>query len=90
MTTKPITPADRLAAAHTSVLVEIIGRALPAPAAVFIGAGAVALVAAMLLVLVVVRPRVDGTPRGSYLHWAQCTPDEVLADLAEPTGQAGI
>ncbi|MFI0062491.1 Pycsar system effector family protein [Streptomyces virginiae] len=36
----------------------------------------------MLLVLAIVLPRLGGDTRGSYLHWATCTPEEVTADLA--------
>lgn len=58
------------------------GAALPWPAAVLVGAGAVGLVAALVIVLTAVRPRLDAAPRGSYLYWARCTPAEVLADPA--------
>ncbi|MDT9686395.1 DUF5706 domain-containing protein [Streptomyces sp. TRM76323] len=71
-----------------ALVATVPGRDLPPLAAVCVGAGTVGLVAAMLTVLVVVRPRLDGEHRGSYLHWARCTPDQVLADLAAPTGQA--
>ncbi|MFJ5099063.1 hypothetical protein [Streptomyces sp. NPDC088557] len=41
-----------------------------------------ALAAAMLLVLLIVRPRLGGDVSGSYLHWATCTPREAAADIA--------
>ncbi|MFJ4745417.1 Pycsar system effector family protein [Streptomyces sp. NPDC088775] len=66
-----------------AVLVAVVpGHDLPAFAAVLVGLGAAGLVAAMIVVLLVVRPRLGGANRGSYLHWAQCTPEEVVADLA--------
>ena len=66
-----------------AVLVAAVpGQDLPVPAAILVGLGAVGLVAAMLVVLLVVRPRLGGNTRGSYLHWATCTPEEVRADLA--------
>ncbi|MFD4178154.1 Pycsar system effector family protein [Streptomyces anulatus] len=66
-----------------AVLVAAVpGRDLPIPAAILVGLGAVGLVAAMLVVLLVVRPRLGGNTRGSYLHWATCTPEQVRTDLA--------
>ncbi|WP_415961980.1 Pycsar system effector family protein [Streptomyces sp. 021-4] len=66
-----------------AVLVAAVpGQDLPLPAAILVGLGAVGLVAAMLVVLLVVRPRLGGNTRGSYLHWATCTPQQVRADLA--------
>lgn len=65
-----------------AVLVAAVpGHDLPAPAGILVGLGAVGLVAAMLVVLLVVRPRLGGNARGSYLHWATCTPEEVRADV---------
>ncbi|MGW2599532.1 Pycsar system effector family protein [Streptomyces klenkii] len=65
-----------------AVLVAAVpGRHLPAGAATLVGLGAVGLVAAMLVVLLVVRPRLGGDTRGSFLDWADRTPEEVLADL---------
>ncbi|MFF3547615.1 Pycsar system effector family protein [Streptomyces platensis] len=79
------TKASTLLAAFAlplAVLVAAVpGHSLPRAAAALTGLGAVGLVGAMLIVLLVVRPRITGTPRGSYLYWATCTPDEVLADL---------
>ncbi|MEV3858461.1 Pycsar system effector family protein [Streptomyces sp. NPDC050095] len=40
------------------------------------------LIAAMLVTLFVLRPHIGNTTQGSFLHWATCTPDEALADLA--------
>lgn len=64
------------------------GRTLPGTSAVLVGLGTVGLVAAMLVVLIVVRPRLGGAARGSYLYWALCTPEEVVEDLLDPGNQA--
>lgn len=65
------------------------GRALPTAAALFVGTGTVGLVAAMLVVLLVVRPRLGGAARGSFLYWSLCeTAEEVLKDLEVPETQA--
>ncbi|MEW1723867.1 Pycsar system effector family protein [Streptomyces sp. NPDC093109] len=65
-----------------AVLVAVVpGRDLPAAAAVLAGTGTIGLIAAMLIVLLVVRPDITGRPRGSYLYWADCTPAEVVEDL---------
>ncbi|MFD9819082.1 Pycsar system effector family protein [Streptomyces violascens] len=66
-----------------AVLVAMPGRQISTAAAVLVDLGAVGLVAAMLLVLLVIRPRLGGDVRGSYLHWATCTtPEQIAADLA--------
>jgi hypothetical protein len=66
-----------------AVLVAAVpGRSLPALATALVCLGVGGLVAAMLVVLLVVRPRLSGHARGSYLHWATCTSEEVRADLA--------
>lgn len=72
-----------------AVLVAAVpGHDLPTAAAVLVALGAASLVAAMLVVLLVVRPRLGGNTRGSYLHWANCTPEQVRADLAtDPTAE---
>ncbi|WP_405776008.1 Pycsar system effector family protein [Streptomyces sp. NBC_01538] len=61
------------------------GHALPRAAAVLVGAGVVGLVAAMLVVLLVVRPRLARAARGSFLYWAECTPEGLLKDLQNPS-----
>ncbi|GAA0454298.1 Pycsar system effector family protein [Streptomyces olivaceiscleroticus] len=72
-----------------ALVAAVPGRDLPAPAAVLIGAGTVGLVAAMLVVLVVVRPRITGHAPGSYLRWAECaTEDEILQDLTTAESRA--
>ncbi|WP_258177184.1 Pycsar system effector family protein [Streptomyces solincola] len=40
----------------------------------------------MLAVLLVVRPRLSGRRPGTFLHWAQCSDAELLADLTAPAG----
>lgn len=72
-----------------AVLVATVpGRSLPTAAAVLVAVGTVGLVAAMLAVLVVVRPRLKDAQRGSYLYWCRCTPEEILTDLGSPDDQA--
>ncbi|MFJ4879933.1 Pycsar system effector family protein [Streptomyces sp. NPDC088745] len=66
-----------------AVLVAVVpGKEITTAATVLIGLGAAGLVAAMLVVLLAVRPRIGGTTRGSYLHWATCTPEQLRADVA--------
>ncbi|MER7050496.1 Pycsar system effector family protein [Streptomyces jumonjinensis] len=66
-----------------AVLVAVVpGRNLPTASTVLVAIGALGLVAAMVVVLLVVRPRISGAPRGSYLYWADCTADQVLEDVA--------
>ncbi|MFD3622580.1 Pycsar system effector family protein [Streptomyces sp. NPDC058676] len=65
----------------------LLGKDLPVAALVASGVGVVALVAAVVLGLMVVRPRF-GSPngvqdKGSFVYWADCTDDEVAASLAE-------
>ncbi|MFJ2589729.1 Pycsar system effector family protein [Streptomyces sp. NPDC087538] len=72
-----------------AALVAVIpGRALTGWPAALTGIGAVGLFAAMLVVLGVISPRVDGAPRDCFLHWAQCTPESLTEDLTNPTDQA--
>ncbi|MFI2207672.1 Pycsar system effector family protein [Streptomyces sp. NPDC020192] len=71
-----------------ALVAAVPGRALPGASAALVGLGTVGLVAAMLVVLVVVRPRLGGAARGSYLYWSLCTPEEVVADLQVPENQA--
>jgi hypothetical protein len=71
-----------------AVLVTAVpGHTLPRTAAVLVGAGVVGLVAAMLVVLLVVRPRLARAARGSFLYWAECTP-EVLLNPSDHTARA--
>ncbi|NUK94005.1 hypothetical protein HRW16_19640 [Streptomyces lunaelactis] len=71
-----------------ALVAAVPGRHLPGASSVLVGAGTVGLVAAMLVVLVVVRPRLGGAARGSYLYWSLCTPEQVVKDLQEPGNQA--
>ncbi|MER5873397.1 Pycsar system effector family protein [Streptomyces sp. NPDC002044] len=71
-----------------ALVAAVPGKALPGLSAVLVGTGAVGLVAAMLVVLIVVRPRLAGHARGSFLYWSLCTTDELLADLEAPADRA--
>ncbi|MEU2391940.1 Pycsar system effector family protein [Streptomyces sp. NPDC007369] len=64
------------------LIATVPGHDLPGAATVAAGIGATALAAAMLLVLLIVRPRLGGDVTGSYLHWATCTAEEAAADIA--------
>ncbi|WP_328742153.1 DUF5706 domain-containing protein [Streptomyces caniferus] len=66
-----------------AVLVAVLpGRELPAAGTVLAGIAVAGMVAAMLSTLRVLQPHIGNATQGSFLHWANCTPDEVLADLA--------
>lgn len=71
-----------------ALVAAVPGKPLPALAAVLVGLGTVGLVAAMLTVLLVVRPRLGGAARGSYLYWSLCTEEELVDDLQAPKEQA--
>jgi hypothetical protein len=71
-----------------ALVAAVPGHALPPAAAVLIGAGTVGLVAAMLVVLLVVRPRLTGAARGSFLYWSLCTPEDLVKDLQNPSDRA--
>ncbi|MGN7139140.1 Pycsar system effector family protein [Streptomyces pseudogriseolus] len=71
-----------------ALVAAVPGKALPGASAVLVGVGTVGLVAAMLVVLLVVRPRLGGAARGSFLYWSLCTADELLADLQAPADRA--
>lgn len=71
-----------------ALVAAIPGYALPGLASFLVCAGTVGLVAAMLVVLLAVRPRLGGAARGSYLYWSLCTPNELVEDLKTPTNQA--
>ncbi|MCX4482233.1 DUF5706 domain-containing protein [Streptomyces cellulosae] len=71
-----------------ALVAAVPGKTLPGLSAVLVGVGTVGLVAAMLVVLLAVRPRLGGAARGSFLYWSLCTADEVLADLQAPTDRA--
>ncbi|WP_330335769.1 DUF5706 domain-containing protein (plasmid) [Streptomyces sp. NBC_00536] len=67
------------------LVASIPGHPVTGLAAALIAAGAVGLIIAMLLVLVVVRPSLGGAVPGTYLYWATATPEEVIQDLQKPT-----
>jgi hypothetical protein len=64
-----------------------LGQHLPTAALIAAGVGVVALVAAVVLGLLVVRPRLgtpNGNDRSSFVYWATCaTDDDLAASLAE-------
>jgi hypothetical protein len=70
------------------LLAAVPGRGLPTHATVLIGLGTAGLVAAMLVVLFVVRPSITGVRRGTFLYWARCTPQEAAADVAAADSQS--
>lgn len=66
-----------------AVLVAVLpGRDFPAAGTILAGVAVAGMVAAMLATLRVLQPHIGNATQGSFLHWANCTPDEVLADLA--------
>ncbi|MCC2278905.1 DUF5706 domain-containing protein [Streptomyces sp. ET3-23] len=66
-----------------AVLVAVLpGHELPLAGTVLAGIAVAGMVAAMLATLLVLRPHIGNATRGSFLHWAECTAEEVLADLA--------
>ncbi|MGW3253541.1 Pycsar system effector family protein [Streptomyces fungicidicus] len=68
-----------------AALVAVVpGHDLPPVVGLLVGAGAVGLIAAMLVVLVVVHPRLSGAARGSFLYWSLCSPDDLVKDLQTP------
>ncbi|PNG21057.1 Pycsar system effector family protein [Streptomyces cahuitamycinicus] len=71
-----------------ALVAAIPGRTLPGASGLLVGIGTVGLLVAMLVVLFVVRPRLGGAARGSYLYWSLCTTEELVADLKVPTNQA--
>ncbi|OII68329.1 hypothetical protein BJP39_00570 [Streptomyces sp. CC77] len=66
-----------------AVLVAVLpGHDLPAIGAALAGLAVAGMVAAMLITLFALRPHIGNATLGSFLRWAECTADEVLADLA--------
>lgn len=83
-----ISKADSKAAALLSaggILATALGLITtgdhPNPAAM--ATAAVTLAASLILSALVIRPRLAGTDRASFLHWATVAPDELAAELAE-------
>jgi hypothetical protein len=69
-----------------AIVATVPGHHVSPTAAALLGIGALGLLTAMLVVLLVVRPRITGAPRGTYLYWAYCTTEQVLEDLHDDTG----
>ncbi|MFE5847771.1 Pycsar system effector family protein [Streptomyces niveus] len=69
-----------------AVLMGVVPNAdLSGPVAVLAGLGVLLNLAAMIAVLLVIRSRF-GSPaaaRGSFLHWATLTPEELVEELAQ-------
>ncbi|MGI5262454.1 Pycsar system effector family protein [Streptomyces angustmyceticus] len=73
-----------------ALVAAVPGHPLPGLSAALVGIGAIGLVTAMLVVLVVVRPRLSGAARGSFLYWSLCvSPEAVVEDLRNPGDRAG-
>ncbi|WP_329021047.1 Pycsar system effector family protein [Streptomyces sp. NBC_01601] len=69
-----------------AILVGVVPNAdLSGPVAVLVGLGVLLNVAAMVAVLLVIRSRFGRpeTTRGSFLHWATLTPEELVEELAQ-------
>ncbi|MFI9206404.1 Pycsar system effector family protein [Streptomyces sp. NPDC053048] len=70
-----------------AVLVATIpGHHLPPAAAVLVAIGALGLAAAMIAVLLTIRPRITGAPRGTFLYWATLDPSrpqDLIDDLLD-------
>ncbi|MYS39124.1 hypothetical protein K388_07457 [Streptomyces sp. KhCrAH-43] len=69
-----------------AILVGVVPNAeLSEPVAVLVGLGVLLNVAAMVAVLLVIRSRFGRpeTVRGSYLHWATLTSEQLVEDLAQ-------
>lgn len=73
-----------------SVLVAalaLLGHQIPAAALAFAIVASIALIVAVMLALLVVRPRL-GAPNGvadrsSFVYWAKASPEEIAAGMAE-------
>ncbi|MCP9205517.1 Pycsar system effector family protein [Streptomyces sp. NEAU-Y11] len=63
------------------LVVAVPGRHLDPVTSALTGLGAAGLIAAMLVTLDVIRPRIGGPVRGGFLHWATCDPGDVAASL---------
>ncbi|MFD3889988.1 Pycsar system effector family protein [Streptomyces microflavus] len=69
-----------------AILVGVVPNAdLSGPVAVLVGLGVLLNVAAMVAVLLVIRSRFGRpeTIRGSFLHWATLTPEELAEELTQ-------
>ncbi|MEU4507578.1 Pycsar system effector family protein [Streptomyces sp. NPDC024089] len=72
----------------TVLIATVPGRDLPPTSSVLIKAGAIGMVLAMLIVLVVVAPQMSRASRGGWVYWASCTPDELKEDLRSSASRA--
>ncbi|MFC9431496.1 Pycsar system effector family protein [Streptomyces sp. NPDC056987] len=65
-----------------AILVDKVpGGHLTTVGTILVSVGTIGLIGAVLLVLLVILPRISGAPRGSYLYWAHCTPEQLVEDL---------
>ncbi|MEE1943050.1 Pycsar system effector family protein [Streptomyces sp. TRM 70361] len=71
-------------------LASLADTGLPTAAKVFGALAVVALGAAAVLLLLVVRPRLDGTDRASFPHWAQLDEDGIRACMDGDTRPAQV
>ncbi len=71
-------------------LASLADKDLPTPTKV-LGVAAVAVLgAAAVLLLLVVRPRINGSDRGSFPYWARLDEDEIRASLTGDTRAARV
>ncbi|MFJ9729265.1 Pycsar system effector family protein [Streptomyces sp. NPDC101209] len=71
-------------------LASLTGHPLPAVTKVFGAAAVLALGAAAVLLLLVVRPRLHGRDRASFPYWARLDEDEIRAGMHGDTRAARI
>ncbi|MYR63661.1 integral membrane plasmid transfer protein [Streptomyces sp. SID625] len=71
-------------------LASLAGRHLPTLTTVLGCLAVAALGSATVLLLLVVRPRLDGTDRASFPHWARLTEHEIRACMTGDTRAARI
>lgn len=70
-----------------AVLVAAVpGRDLSGAPGHFVGLGTVGLVTAMIMVLLVIRPRLRGYAHGSFLHWAAFRAEDLVTDPQSAQG----
>ncbi|EYT77992.1 integral membrane plasmid transfer protein [Streptomyces sp. Tu 6176] len=71
-------------------LASLAGRHLPTPTAVLGGLAVAALGTATVLLLLVVRPRLGGSDRASFPHWARLTEHEIRTCMTGDTRAARV
>lgn len=64
------------------LIAAVPGHSLPPASTALLATGAAGLVAAMLIALYVLNPRLSGATRGGFLRLAQCHPDNIPQELA--------